>query len=132
MLVIVRVYFNKESELTEGVLRFHYFGNLLQSGDNLVVHGGFLHLDTDIHAELIPQRFGLHMITGTGDDTIVKHLLYTLMHGGTTDTALLRHIAERNTGILGNDFQNLTIQFVNFFHYFDKMLKFECKITTFF
>ena len=72
------------------------------------------------------------MVAGTGDNTTVKHLLNTLMNSRTTHSALLRHITERDTCTLRNNLQNLTIQIVNLFHYFIKMIKIWCKDTVFF
>jgi hypothetical protein len=39
------------------------------------------------------------MISRTGNDTVIEHALYTLMDSGSGDTALLRYIPERDTGI---------------------------------
>ena len=72
------------------------------------------------------------MIARTGDHAVIEHFLHTLVNRSTTYATLLCHIAEGNASILGDNLQNLTIQFVNFLHYFIKMLKFGCKITTFF
>ena len=132
MLVIMGIDLDEDTESTEGVLCFHDLGYLFESGDDLVVHRGFLHGDTDIDAELIAERFGVNMIAGTCNDTIVKHLLHALMDGSATDPALLRYILERNSGTLGDNLQDLSIQFVYFFHYYNKMLKICCKVTTFF
>ena len=132
VLVVMGIDLNEQTESTQRVLRFHHLGDLLEGCDDLVVHRGFLHGDTDIDAELVAQRFGLYMIAGTGNDTIVEHLLHALVNRSTADVTLLRYILERDTRTLGNNLENLTIQFVNFFHYNSKMIKICCKDTVFF
>ena len=132
VLVVMRIDLDQEAESAQGVLGFHHFGNLLQRRDDLVVHRSFLHGNTDIHAELVTQHLRLNMVTGTGNDTILEHLLHALMHRGAAHPTLLRYIAERNAGTLRNNLKDFAIQFVYFFHYFAKMIKFERKDTVFF
>ena len=132
VFIIAREYFNKESERAKRILRLYHFRYLFERRDDLVVHRSFLHGNTDIHAELVTQHFRLNMVTGTGDDTILEHLLHALMHRGAAHPTLLRYIAERNAGTLRNNLKDFAIQFVYFFHYFAKMIKFERKDTVFF
>jgi hypothetical protein len=49
------------------------------------------------------------MIAGSCNHLILYHPLYTLVDGGTRHTALLCHIAEGYAGILGDDFQYLSV-----------------------
>ena len=123
---------DQDTKSAKGALRLHDLRNLLERGNNLVIHGGFLHGDTDIYAELVAQHLRLHMVTGAGDNTIIEHLLHTLMDCSTTHTALVCYVFERNTRTLGDNLQDFTVQLINFFHYFSKMFEFCCKGTTFF
>ena len=132
VLIVMRIDLDQEAESAQGVLGFHHLRDLLQRRDDLVVHGSFLHGNTDIHAELVTQHFRLYMVTRTGDNTILEHLLHALMHRSAAHPTLLRHIAERNAGTLRNNLKDFAIQFVYFFHYFVKMIKFERKDTVFF
>ena len=132
MLVVMRIDLDQEAESAQRVLGFHHLWDLLQRRDDLVVHRSFLHGNTDIHAELVTQHLRLNMVTGTGDNTILEHLLHALMHRGAAHPTLLRNIAERNAGTLRNNLKDFAIQFVYFFHYFAKMIKFERKDTVFF
>ena len=132
VLVVMGIYLDQQSELAQGVLRLYHLRYLLQCRNHLVIHRRLLHLDTDIYAELVAQHLRLHMVTGAGDNTIIEHLLHTLMDCSTTHTALVCYVFERNTRTLGDNLQDFTVQLINFFHYFSKMFEFCCKGTTFF
>ena len=109
MLVIMGEQLNQNTKCTQGILRFHHLRNFLQLSNNLIVHRGLLHRNTNIHTKLISQHFRLHMIAGACNHPIVEHFLHTLVNSRTADATLFGNFLEWNTGALCNNFQNLTV-----------------------
>ena len=93
---------DQDTKRAEGVLRLHDLRDLLERRNDLVIHGGFLHSDTDIYAELIAQHLRLNMITGSGNNSVIEHLLNTLVNRCAADSTLLCYILEGNTRRLSN------------------------------
>ena len=132
MLIILGVELDKHGIGAQRELRLDHFGDLLQLLAHLVVHRALLQAQTDIDAELVAQLLGVDLVGRTNDDTIVKHLLHTLVNSCAADATSVGHVLERGTCILGDNLQYPAIQLVNFLHDNSFLLQFGCKVTTFF
>ena len=123
VLVVAGIYLGQHGVRTSGEVAFHYFGNLFQLCHYRLVHGAFFQLDTHIRAGSVSEGFRVDVITRTYNDTEINQTLHTLVDGSTRYAAFGSYILERNTGVLGNDFQNLPVKIVYFFHN-SKLVKF--------
>ena len=107
--VVLGVQLDQHRVVAQRELALHNLRYFLQFGDNRVVHRTFLQRDAYVHAQLVAQHFGVHVVARTGDDTYVIHALHSLVYGCATDAALVRYVLERDACVLGDDLQNLAI-----------------------
>ncbi len=109
MLVVAGKQLHQQRVGTGGKMTLGHLRDLVKLGNHIFVHRPLLQLHADIGTGSIAQHLRIDMIPRTGDHLILYHPLYTLVDGGTRHTALLCHIAEGYAGILGDDFQYLSV-----------------------
>ena len=89
---------------------------MLKTLDDLLVHRALLEGDAHIGAGGVAEALGVDIEAAAGDDVGIDEVLNTLVDGGARHVALGGDILERDSGILGEDAQNLLVEIINFIH----------------
>lgn len=96
---VVGVELDKDGVSAKGVLRFHYFGNLLQFGHHAVVEGALLQCYADVDAHIETELLRVDVEAGALDDADFCHMLHSLVDGGAGYAYLFCDIPERYAGV---------------------------------
>jgi hypothetical protein len=87
-----------------------------QTFNHVLIHRAALQCDAYIGAGGVAQTLGVDIESATHDDTILYQVLDTLVDGGTRHVALGGYILKRDSGVLGENAQNLLVKKINFIH----------------
>lgn len=113
LLVVAYVEFDEHGIRAGGAVAFHYLRYLLEFFDDALVHGASLELYSYVCAGGVAETLGAYLVAGTDDYAVVDESLHALMDGSAGHIALCGYVLEWNTGVDGDDFQYLLIEFVN-------------------
>ena len=109
LFVILGIELDKHRIRACGEMTLHHLGDVLQLLHHVLVHRTLLQVDAHVGTGAVAQTLRVHVEAAARDDIGIDEVLHTLMDGCTRHIALGSHILEGDTGILGQNAQNLLV-----------------------
>ena len=109
VVVVARVELDEHIVLAGREMALHYLGNLCEGLRYALERGGVFQVYSYVGTGFVAYFFGVDHVLAAFQDAHLPQSLYALVYGRSRHVACTGYFEERDTGIVGYEFEDLSV-----------------------